>query len=60
MVVHVWIRNSKGEYLISQRFANRPTYSLMWACVGGSVVKGEESLLGAISEAKGKSAKDEK
>ena len=26
LVVHVWIRNSKGQYLISQRSANRPTY----------------------------------
>ena len=24
----------------------------MWECVGGSVVKGEDSLLGAIREAK--------
>ena len=52
LVVHVWIRNSKGEYLISQRSANRPTYPLMWECVGGSVVKGEDSLLGAIREVK--------
>ncbi len=52
LVVHVWIRNSKGEYLISQRSANRPTYPMMWECVGGSVVKGEDSLLGAIREAK--------
>jgi 8-oxo-dGTP pyrophosphatase MutT (NUDIX family) len=52
LVVHVWIRNSKGEYLISQRSANRPTHPLMWECVGGSVVKGEDSLQGAIREAK--------
>ena len=52
LVVHVWIRNSKGEYLISQRSANRPTYPLVWECVGGSVVKGEDSLSGAIREAK--------
>lgn len=52
LVVHVWIRNSKGEYLISQRSANRPTYPLMWECAGGSVVKGEDSLLGAIREVK--------
>ena len=32
LVVHVWIRNSKGEYLISQRSANRPTHPLMWEC----------------------------
>ena len=52
LVVHVWIRNSKGQYLISQRSANRPTNPLMWECVGGSVVKGEDSLQGAIREAK--------
>lgn len=52
LVVHVWIRNSKGKYLISQRSANRPTNPLMWECVGGSVVKGEDSLQGAIREAK--------
>ena len=52
LVMHVWIRNSKGHYLISQRSANRPTYPLMWECVGGLVVKGEDSLSGAIQEAK--------
>lgn len=52
LVVLVWIRNSKGEYLISQRSANRPTYPLMWECTGGSVVKGEDSLSAAIREVK--------
>ena len=45
LVVHVWIRNHKGEYLISQRSADRPTFPLIWECVGGSVLKGEDSLL---------------
>lgn len=52
LVVHVWIRNSKGEYLISQRSADRPTFPLMWECVGGSVTKGEDSLTGALRETK--------
>ena len=52
LVVHVWIRNCKGEYLISQRAADRPTYPLMWECVGGSVIKGETSLEGAVREVK--------
>lgn len=52
LVVHVWIKNSKGEYLISQRSANRQTFPLMWECVGGSVLKGESSIEGAIREAK--------
>lgn len=51
LVVHVWIRNNKGEYLISQRAADRPTFPLMWECVGGSVTKGEDSLMGALREA---------
>ena len=50
LVVHVWIRNSKGEYLISQRSADRPSFPLKWECVGGSVVKGEDSLAGALRE----------
>lgn len=52
LVVHVWIQNVKGEYLISQRSASRPTCPLMWECVGGSVVAGETSLEGAIREVK--------
>ncbi len=52
LVVHVWIRNSKGEYLIVQRSANRPTFPLVWECVDGSVVKGEDSLQGALREVK--------
>lgn len=52
LVVHVWIRNAKGQYLISQRAADRPTYPLLWECVGGSVLKGENSLEGALREVK--------
>ena len=52
LVVHVWIRNSTGEYLISQRSADRPLYPLKLECVGGSVLKGEDSLSGALRETK--------
>lgn len=52
LVVHIWIRNCKGEYLISQRSANRPTSPLMWECVGGSVLIGESSIDGALREVK--------
>ena len=52
LVVHVWIKNVKGEYLISQRAANRPTFPLQWECVGGSVIAGESSLNGALREVK--------
>lgn len=52
LVVHVWIRNSKGQYLISQRAADRPTHPLMWETAGGSVIAGETSLQGALREVK--------
>lgn len=52
LVVHIWIKNSKGQYLISQRSANRSTFPLLWECVGGSVLKGESSLEGAKREVK--------
>lgn len=50
LVVHAWLRNIEGKYLISQRAADRPTSPLMWECVGGSVLKGEDSFSGAIRE----------
>lgn len=52
LVVHVWIKNSNGQYLISQRSASRPASPLMWECVGGSVLAGENSLEGAVREVK--------
>ena len=51
IAVHVWIYNSKGEFLISQRAASRPAYPLFWETAGGSVQKGEDSLTGAVREA---------
>ena len=50
LVVHVWIRNSAGNYLISQRSADRPAHPLKWECVGGSALKGEDSLSAALRE----------
>ena len=51
LVVHVWIKNSRGQWLISQRAASRPTFPLKWESVGGSVTAGEDSLEGALREA---------
>ena len=52
LVVHVWLQNAKGEWLISQRAAGRPNWPLMWETVGGSVTAGEDSLAGALREVK--------
>ncbi len=50
LVVHVWIKNAAGEYLISRRAAHRPSFPHLYECVGGSVIAGETSLDGAIRE----------
>ncbi len=50
LVVHAWIKNRKGEYLISQRSADRPTFPLKWECTGGSALKEEDSLTAALRE----------
>ncbi len=52
LAVHVWIVNRQGLLLLSQRVESRPTFPLLWECVAGSVVKGEDSLRGAIRETK--------
>lgn len=52
LVVHVWITDGRGNYLISRRAESRPSFPLMWECVGGSVVAGEDSLTGALRETK--------
>lgn len=50
LVVHVWIRNSRGEWLISQRSATCHQHPLKWECAGGSVIAGEDSLTAALRE----------
>lgn len=50
LVVQVWIRNSRGEWLISRRAPGK-SMPLMWEPTGGSVLAGEESLEGALREA---------
>jgi len=52
LVVHVWIKNSDGKYLMTQRSRNKATFPLMWECVGGSVIKGENSIQSAVREVK--------
>ena len=51
LVVHVWIKNSEGLFLISQRAPNKG-YPLMWECTGGSAMAGDDSLGAAIREVK--------
>jgi len=52
LVVHIWIKNSKGQYLIAQRAKDRRSNPLMWECQCGSVLKSETSQHGALREVK--------
>ncbi|MHC1694167.1 MAG: NUDIX domain-containing protein [Eubacteriales bacterium] len=49
LVVHVWIMNRNGEFLITKRTPNK-TYPLQWECTGGSALAGESSLEAALRE----------
>lgn len=49
IVVNVWIRNSKGEWLISRRTPNKH-FPLLWEPTGGLAVSGESSFDAAIRE----------
>ncbi len=51
IIVNVWIRNSKGEYLITKRTPNKE-YGGYWECTGGSVVSGDTSFECALKEVK--------
>lgn len=52
-VVHIWIMNENGQFLIQQRQPWKKGWPNMWDCaVGGAVLVGETSEMGAIREAK--------
>lgn len=50
LVVHIWIRNKEGKYLIQQRNKTTDVIPHQWACTGGAVTTGEDSITGAIRE----------
>lgn len=51
-VVHVWLQNETGDYLVQKRAEHLSWLPGLWATTGGSVVSGEDSLIGAIRELK--------
>jgi len=51
LVVHVWLQNSRGDFLISQRALSKG-YPGMWECTGGSAVAGDDSNATAVREVK--------
>ena len=50
--VHIWIQNSKGEFLIQKRSPNKNTFPNKWAPTGGGVEAGEGTFEAALRECK--------
>lgn len=49
-VVHIWVVNGRGEYLIQQRAQGVSWKPGIWAATGGSAVAGEQPLEAALRE----------
>ena len=51
LVVHIWIRNASGQFLMTRRSPNKG-YPLLWETTGGSALAGDDSLTAALREVK--------
>ncbi|MDD2469345.1 MAG: NUDIX domain-containing protein [Bacilli bacterium] len=49
LIINVWIKNTKGEYLIAKRTDNKRWLNL-WGCTIGSAITGDDSLTTALKE----------
>lgn len=49
LTVHVWMQNSRGEFLITKRSPNKG-FPNMWESTGGSALAGDDSLAAALRE----------
>ncbi|WP_409273440.1 NUDIX hydrolase [Neobacillus sp. SCS-31] len=52
LVVHIWILNSNGEYLIQKRAPHVKGFPNMWATTGGAAVMGDDSAAACVRETK--------
>lgn len=50
LVIHVWVRNLNGDFLITKRAADKIPFPGLWECTGGSALAGEDSLTAALRE----------
>ncbi len=50
VVVHVWIADESGLWLIQRRAPHVESDPDIWACTGGSVLAGEDSRSAAVRE----------
>ena len=52
LVVHIWLFTKDGKILLTQRAPHKQISPLEWECNGGSVLKGETAIEGAVRELK--------
>ena len=50
LAVHIWPRNSRGEYLIQRRAPGVQWKPNLWAVTGGSAISGEDAVTAARRE----------
>lgn len=50
LVVHIWVKNSSGEFFITKRSQNKTPFPGKWECTGGSALAGEDSASAALRE----------
>ena len=50
LVVHIWVQNENGDFLITKRAADKMPFPNCWECTGGSALAGETSLDAALRE----------
>lgn len=51
LVVHVWMMNRNGEFLLTRRSPNKG-FPNLWESTGGSALAGDDSIVAAIREVK--------
>jgi isopentenyldiphosphate isomerase len=52
LVVHMWIINSKGQFLIQKRASGVKSSPNLWAITGGAAIAGDDSQSACIREVK--------
>ena len=52
IIVHVWKRNGKGEWLIDKRADRGSDIDGFWETTGGAAIAGDDSLAAALRETK--------
>ncbi|MDR3264123.1 MAG: NUDIX domain-containing protein [Clostridiales bacterium] len=50
LVVHIYIKNSKNQWLMQKRSLLKESFPGEWDITGGAVVSGEDSVTGAMRE----------